>query len=261
MLRLLAIIFLWFWTAMSAGAQQGGLVSLGSGQDGRGWEAVGRIDIANKGFCTGALIREDLVLTAAHCVYDDDGGLIEVDRFEFLAGFRSGRAEAYRNVRRVVAHPGFDPSGHNGLAGEVAEDVALLQLDRPIRTTRINPFSIAARPYRGDEVGIVSYARQRSEAPSLESVCEVLGHQSGIMVMTCDVDYGASGSPVFRVRDGIAQVVSVVSSMAMLDDQKVALGTSLQDPLAQLLDMLEGSGMTRTPLNDGNSTGAKFVRP
>lgn len=32
------------------------------------WNAVGRLNV-NGGFCTGALIEPDLVVTAAHCVY------------------------------------------------------------------------------------------------------------------------------------------------------------------------------------------------
>ena len=34
-----------------------------------GFEAVGRLDSPH-GFCSGTLIAADLVLTAAHCVYD-----------------------------------------------------------------------------------------------------------------------------------------------------------------------------------------------
>ena len=265
MLRALFILGIWLIGASGAVAQQGGLVTLSTGQDGRGWEAVGRIDIDGKGFCTGVLIREDLVLTAAHCVYDHDGRPIAPEKFEFLAGLRSGRAEAYRDVRRVVAHPDFRPANGNGLPSEVASDIALLQLSQPIRTTRIEPFRIAARPYAGEAVGVVSYARDRQDAPSLQQVCEVLGQQEGVLVLTCDVDFGASGSPVFRVSAGVAQIVSVVSAMAMLDTRKVSLGTSLEAPLQTLLAVIDGTvmlgGQPVLLSGERSDTGAKFVRP
>lgn len=78
--------------AVSALAQESGLVTLETRQDSQGWEAVGRLDIRGKGFCTASLIRDRLILTAAHCLYDSDGGLITPDRFEFRAGLRDGRA-------------------------------------------------------------------------------------------------------------------------------------------------------------------------
>ncbi len=63
--------------ALSAGAagaeSASALKTLMTGDDSRGWQAVGRLNIGNTSFCTGALIADDLVLTAAHCMYDTKG--------------------------------------------------------------------------------------------------------------------------------------------------------------------------------------------
>ena len=71
-------------------------------------------------------------------------------------------------------------------------------------------------PMMGEEVGIVSYAMDRSEAPSLQEVCEIMAQRSDLMVLTCAVEFGASGAPVFAMRDGEVRIVSVVSAKAEL---------------------------------------------
>lgn len=251
--------------ATSALAQDGRLMRLSTGQDSRGWEAVGRLDIEGKGFCTASLIREDLVLTAAHCVYDRTGEPVAADRFTFNAGLREGRAEAYRNVRRVVVHPGY--VYHSGdTATEVARDLALLQLELPIRTTRIRPYAVASDAMQNEEIGVVSYARGREEAPSLQDVCRVVGSQEDILIMSCEVNFGASGSPVFRIASDGAKIVSVVSAMSELKGNAVSLGTSLGRPLQELLAAFDGTTVDSarprviTP-GERNDTGAKFIRP
>ncbi len=255
-------------TTTASFAQQSELVTLQTRQDSQGWEGVGRLDIQNKGFCTASLIRDRLILTAAHCLYDDDGTLLAPNRFEFRAGLRSGRAEATRRVSRVFAHPGYSHNGNGADPEEVALDIAVLELAQPIRTTRVRPYQIAKHPITGDEVGVVSYGRGREDAPSLQEVCSVLGRQTGVIVMNCDVEFGSSGSPVFVVRNGETRIASVVSAMAQVDGQKVSLGTSLDGPLSTLLAHFAAFGPARPggtqrimTLGERNNTGAKFVSP
>lgn len=245
---------------------QSDLVPLQTRQASTGWEAVGRLDIAGKGFCTAALIRDRLILTAAHCLYDHDGSLITPDRFAFRAGLRDGRAAATRNVLRAVGHPDYTHRGDTTDAAAVAMDIAVLELDRPIMETRLQPYQIADRPLAGDEVGVVSYGRGREDAPSLQEVCTVLGRQTGVIVLTCDVDFGSSGSPVFTMRDGAPRIASVVSAMAQVDGRKVALGTSLEGPLHALLThfatmdpVLPGGSARVITLGERQDIGAKFI--
>lgn len=230
MLRILLCLLLLPFTAYA----QSQLERLDSLNDVRHWSAVGRINVSGGGFCTGTLVTEFHVLTAGHCLFDGKTGApVDIGKIEFRAGWTHGRAEAYRRIKGAVLHPGYDFSG-NADMDRVSHDVAILELQMPIRHPWIKPMAISHLPVIGSEVAVVSYAHDRAESPSLQEICHLVAEESSALILNCNVDFGSSGAPIFRYDLGRPQIVSVVSAKAKMGQTPVALGAMAQDRLSQI---------------------------
>lgn len=259
-------------TTLSTFAQDdSGLRRLTLRSDTLGWEAVGRVDIETNGFCTGVLLRPDIVLTAAHCLMDSDSGARrDPTEMTFKAGLRDGKPVAVRKIARAVIHPGYT-SGDSDLRRRTRFDVALLQLSEPIPAALAAPFLLQSFAGLGREVSVVSYARGRAETLSWQKKCSVIGRQNGLIAFTCDVDFGSSGAPVFDRSGSRARIVSIISGGHRGDDGTVSVGMELSKLVPEMFAALQ-SGKGVFPAKSipssglqlgGNAreNGAKFVRP
>lgn len=243
-------------------------VAMETGDAVRGWQGVGRLLLGERGLCTAALVAPRLIVSAAHCLYDRETGARLPDALlTFEAGWRLGRAEAYRGVSRTVVDPDYVYSGGDAIE-RIGHDLALLELDRAIALPRLQPFRAGPPPAPGASVTVVSYAQDRAEAPSIERDCPALGRQGLALILGCSVDFGSSGAPVFLLRREGAELVSVVVAKAEYQGRRVALAVPLGDSLEALVRTMDeeaGAGGARVRgvdvLSGGLGGGARFVSP
>nr|XP_020767246.1 granzyme B-like isoform X2 [Odocoileus virginianus texanus] len=118
----------------------------------------------DKMMCGGFLVRQDFVLTAAHC----NGSSISVTLGAHNIKQRERTQQVIR-VRRAIPHPGYNSK-------DLSNDIMLLKLERKAKqTSAVKPLSLPRAMARGDSgsplicgnvaQGIASYGRKDGSTP------------------------------------------------------------------------------------------------
>ena len=141
--RVVASLALLAGFALAQPLQAGEIELLDTPREASPWLAVGQLVLARSATCSGTLIAPDIVLTAAHCLYDSRSGRkIAPGSITFLAGERRGRAAAMRRAVAAVIAPGYVYRSSKKLE-RIASDLALLRLETPILPSLVAPFLAA----------------------------------------------------------------------------------------------------------------------
>lgn len=209
------------------------------GQDGaplspNSWNAVGRVDLGSGGYCTGVLIAPDVVLTAAHCLYDKrNGAKFDLNQLSFRVGRDAGHVLARQRISQTLVHPSYKPA-RKGELTNLKHDVALLKLTTGVAAANATPMQVAAPDVGGSRAHMLSFGGVHSETAQIQSDCNLTRHREGVLLTSCQAQLGTSGAPVIQMRQGKPHIVSIVSAKARADQQPVALVVSVADALQSM---------------------------
>ncbi len=183
--------------------------------------------------CTGTLVGPDLLLTASHCLQDENGNM-STD-IKFLPAYVDGKGPVIVTADRIWF-------GTEKYRENFKDDYALVRLNVPLGDTYgymgVKNLESETLKSWGPALSAAGHAADFGDgkSASVHNGCSITSESDDIVYSDCDWNAGASGGPIFSMFEGKPFIVGVIShSASQKDGSRYPNGTPYSNEIANAL--------------------------